>query len=190
MHQLVERLRTAVSGLTLLAFTLPFLTISCAGAEIPLSGFDLAFGKTLESGAMFGSNGAPNVVDGQPAVLAAVACAVLALLASFSSSRSAILRFARYASSVAGALMLVLMRVGGVTDIPAEARGMITVSYSAGYWMALLGFLALFVLVRAYELRENDATPLGREAPRHQPGLHPGFAPTASAASSGAAVDP
>lgn len=169
MHQSLERLRTAVSGLTLIAFALPFLTISCAGAEIPLSGFDLALGKTLEGSAMLGSGDAPSVIDGQPTVLAAVVCAGLALLASFSSSRSAILRLVRYASSLVGVLMLVLLRFGSVTDVPADARGMITISYSSGYWLTLLGFMAMFVLVRTYELQESPATPVGREVPRHRP---------------------
>jgi hypothetical protein len=170
MLQMINRLKGGVSGLTLLAFALPFLTISCGGAEMTLSGLDLSFGRSLEGSAAMGSAGGANAIGGQPAAFAALVCAAIALLASLPSSRSAILRLARLASSLAGAILLLLLRFGATSDIPDQMRAMITVSYASGYWIALLGFATSFLMARA-ELPNASPAVVGEFSPsdRQQP---------------------
>lgn len=176
MLQMINRLKGGVSGLTLLAFALPFLTISCGGAEMSLSGLDLSFGKSLEGSAAMGSAGAANAIGGQPAAFAALVCATIALLASLPNSRSAILRLARLVSSLGGAILLLLLRFGATSDIPDQMRAMITVSYASGYWIALLGFAISFLMARA-ELPYaapgvvGDVTPAGRQQPLNDHGM-------------------
>lgn len=139
MQALNDRFKVGISGLTLLAFALPFLTISCGGAEMSFSGLDLATGTTIEG----------KHLDSAPAALAALACAVITVIASISSSVSRPRIGLREVSSAAGAVLLVVLRFSLAANFPREARGMLEVSYEGGYWLAMVGFIFSFVIARA-----------------------------------------
>lgn len=138
MQALGDRFKVGLSGLTLLAFALPFLTISCGGAELSLSGLDLATGTTI----------AEKHLDSVPAALVALACAVITVIAVIKSSVARPRTSLREVSSLMGAVMLVVLRFSLAGYFPKEARGMLQVSYEEGYWFAMTGFILSFVIAR------------------------------------------
>ena len=127
----------------LLCFSLPFVTLSCPGANITFSGTQLATGTTVEVPQMFGET-TQKKFDSEPLALLALLCALVGLALGLSSARGA--RTISAAVGLLGALLLLALKAKITGDVAREGEGMLSVSYGLGYWLALISnlFAAVF----------------------------------------------
>ena len=133
---------------TVLCFLLPFVTVSCGGIKVSVSGMKLAFGGTVsmpfEDQQPFGfpqqpqqrSSNSDKGVDSHPVAIIALICAVAGIGLSFMPVRSAI---APAIAGVLGAVFLIILQsqLGG----ELKAQGPISVDMDIGYVLALLLFI-------------------------------------------------
>lgn len=134
-------LPAAKFGLIIVLFLMPFINVSCSGmVNIPLSGMDLATGKTLAFKEPFGTTAKTHRIEPQPYASLALACAVLGLLVGFVRARPA--RLGNAVLGGGGAAALLLLRQEIDNEVLREGRGLITVEYQPGFWIVLLLFLA------------------------------------------------
>jgi len=133
---------------TVLCFFLPFVTVSCGGIKISVSGMKLAFGGKVsmpfEDSQPFGfpqqppqrSSTSEKGVDAHPVAIIALLCALAGIGLSFTPVRSAI------APAIAGALgALFLIILQSQTGGELKAQGPISVEMDIGYVFALLLFI-------------------------------------------------
>ena len=132
---------TAKFGLIIVLFLMPFINVSCSGmVNIPLSGMDLATGKTLAFKEPFGNKVQKQRIEPQPYASIALGCAVLGLLLGLVRLRAARLLGALFGGGGAVALLVLKHQIDA--EVLREGRGLITVEYQAGFWIVLLLFLA------------------------------------------------
>lgn len=140
MVKQIGMLLSAKNGLILVIFLMPFVNVSCTNmVNIPLSGMDLATGKTIEIKEPFGDKVTRERIDPEPYATIALGIAVIGLLVGFAGTR-----FGRLINAVAGAAgaTLLLLLKGKIDDaVMREGGGLISVNYEAGYWIALVLFL-------------------------------------------------
>ena len=134
-------LPTAKFGLIIVLFLMPFINVSCSGiVNIPLSGMDLATGKTLAFKEPFSNKVQRQHIEPQPYASLALTFALLGLAAGLVRARPARLANALFGGGGAGALLMLKQRID--TEVMQQGRGLITVEYQAGFWIVLLLFLA------------------------------------------------
>lgn len=122
----------------LLCFFLPFITLSCPGANITFSGAQLATGTTVEVPQMFGG-ATPKKFDSEPLALFALLCALAGLAVGLSSAKGA--RTISVGLGILGAILLLALKAKISSDVAREGEGMLVVSYGLGYWLALISAL-------------------------------------------------
>jgi hypothetical protein len=120
-------------------FFLPFMTASCPGFEVQLTGLEVAFGKDL---APLGADGGGEAksLDPNPSIAAAMAGAGLGVAASLAVGPGP--RLLGVALGAAGTALLLVFRTRAAREAAAEGEGVISLRFEAGYWIALLGFVA------------------------------------------------
>jgi hypothetical protein len=154
----LPRLRAGLFGLTLVLFSMPFVTLSCPGAEVTFSGIELAIGKTVQEPQMFD---APKTkrIDGEPVALAALICAVIGVAAAFVSAGPS--RILGASAGLVGAVLLLVLKSGIEAEVKEHAMGLFEVRYGIGYWGAFLGYAAGFLSSFARNPdREPSALPM------------------------------
>jgi len=129
-----KRFSPATFALALFCFLLPFVTISCPGGQVTLSGFDLVEGTEIEG----------KKVDGEPLAGLAFLAALIGLGASFLKSREGFIG-AGLAGGVGAALLLVVQSKIK-NDALEETGGLATLNWEIGYWLALLALVGGSVL--------------------------------------------
>lgn len=139
MQVSIRTVRAVPFGLALLAFFLPFVTISCGGVTLTLSGLELMTGTELRAPGMFGPSSAQTVPSEPLAVLAAV-CAIAGLAVAAIGGRAG--RLGSSAAGAAGIVLLLALRGKIDREATRQAMGLFQIRYAAGYWLALTGFLA------------------------------------------------
>jgi hypothetical protein len=140
-----------------LCFFLPFVGVSCGGAQIAtFKGVHLAFGFTFE-----GERVGPEPLASL-ALLAAVAGLVVALVPTRKGAIWSALMGA------VGAVLLLALRLKLDADVRREGEGIFAVSYLAGYWLSLLLLVGASAL-SGYAARVAPAGP--SRPPRSPPGL-------------------
>lgn len=134
MNDKVPRVSLAAFLLAVFCFVLPFVTLSCPGQRIHLTGYQVAAGTTLESPNGMGGTETRRI---QPDLLAAGAalCLVGGLLLSIRKGRDGIL--ASLALAALAALQLLVFRSHTASEVLREGGGMIRVEFGLGYWGAL-----------------------------------------------------
>lgn len=136
---------SAKFGLIVIMFLMPFINVSCVGmVNIPLSGMDLATGKTIETKEPFSGKIQKQKVDAEPYAAIALGAAVLGLLVGFAKAKSA--RLVNAISGGAGAVFLLLLKSKIDKEVLKEGGGMISVTYDAGFWIALILFALAFAV--------------------------------------------
>mgnify|MGYP003349241821 CR=1 FL=1 len=124
MNPQLLKFRPAPFALALLCFTMPFVSLSCGGTTMSFSGFQVAFGTTVE-GRSF---------QGESAALLAFLVAVGGLVAGVLATRTA--GMAAVACGGVGTVLLLVLQAQ-IHGEP-EIRGPIQISYGPGYWLAVL----------------------------------------------------
>lgn len=143
-------------GIALVAFLLPWMTISCSNQKIAeASGFGLAFGsvKTLGQASSAGDGASMNFL-----LILAILVIAAGLFLLFTRGREAaklvlgtsvaslLLIFIgtwRYSKD---AIMAEAARSGGNGDMDRAAMAMIQIDWHFGYWLALLSLIAAAVM--------------------------------------------
>lgn len=124
---------------SILAFVLPFVTVSCGGQKVAsLSGVQLATGTTVQQPQVFGPPQKQRVEPDPAAALAAL-CAILGLVLSFLSIKNAI---APAIAGAMGALSLLFMKVRLDDQVVKQGHGMLQVSYEGGFVLTLMLLIA------------------------------------------------
>lgn len=134
MRPPIRLLRPATAGFILFCFALPFFTLSCPGGSYPMSGIRLATGTTIE-----GTRVPPDLV-----ALASLAISVVLLAMSFGTTRSACAATA--ITAPAQAVLLLILRFRAQMSLAQEGRGMFQLQTDLGFWLAIVGCLALFAV--------------------------------------------
>ena len=133
------KISPAIFAASLLAFLLPFATVSCGEVKVAtLSGMQLAVGTTIEQPRPFGQP-QKQKVDADPAATVAGLCAVLATALGFLGPRMAI---APAISGFAGAVSLLFLKFRMDDAIRRQGQGVLAVEYEPGFTIALLLLLA------------------------------------------------
>ncbi|MCK9590166.1 MAG: hypothetical protein M0Q93_12500 [Terrimicrobiaceae bacterium] len=117
----------------LIAFLLPFMDFSCQGHKIAsLSGYQVAFGTTLDMKSPMDGSTKKQRIDGTPIVAVAF---LLALVAA-----AIALRFGIAGSVCAGISLILLLLAQSSINKKAleEGQGIIAVNYDLGYYLTLL----------------------------------------------------
>ena len=128
-------------GLIIVLFLMPFVNVSCGGmVNIPLSGMDLATGKTIEMKEPFSGKVQRQKIDPEPLAAIALGCAVLGLLLGFVKERPARLLNGGFGGG--GAVLLLLLKNKMDKEVMKEGGGMIALHYEFAFWATLILFLA------------------------------------------------
>lgn len=141
------KLSPGIFALVLVCFFLPFVSISCMGQEVALSGVQLVTGSSV--------GGEP--VEAEPLAVVAFLCTLAALglavrdLRSSSGSPQGSAGSAVFAAL--GAVSLLLLKV----RIDREAL-LLDINYEAGFWLALV-LLLIGAGVNGYLLLQGSGSP-------------------------------
>ena len=153
-------------GIGLLAFVLPFASVSCGGQHL----FD-AKGVNTVVGGQYSFGGEDKYYAGDPYFLVAVIGAVLALAAQFLRPY---VRVRLIAGTIAGLASVAGMASGpghvSAQITPLETNGLVTIRWEAGYWIALVAFGvgAIVAVVQVYRTVRAPSVP-GLAAARTPP---------------------
>jgi hypothetical protein len=137
MSSSVHRLRSMTFAAALLAYAMPFVTVSCPGGSQTLTGIQVAVGTTVEQQQLLGPPKTEHL-DGEPLALAALLCAVAGLASAV--LRRPVAAAASLVIGLLGAVLLLLLRSKIDGAVQNQGMGMFQVTYGVGYWTAVLGF--------------------------------------------------
>lgn len=156
MSILPRRLPTFGFALALFAFLLPFLSISCAGAHVTMTGLQLATGSVSSEMASMGMtqkgwNSKDEGYSGDVFTLVALVLTLGGLVLAIAKGAGA----HKIGISLAGlaAISLAASRANFLRSVLAEGRGMATVQFELGFWLA---FYTLGLTIAAYIVAQWD----------------------------------
>lgn len=163
----------AAKGVALVAFFLPWMTVSCTSTELlHASGWDLAMGKpklTPQLAQLAGQQMTDSGAHPSVWLLLALAAIAIGLILAFRSARSGAL--AVIATSVAALLLVWIgtQRLGseGLTQAAARSGGgldaalalQIRIDWKIGFWLCLLALAAAAVLAGMSMARRGSTAP-------------------------------
>nr|WP_320133102.1 hypothetical protein [uncultured Holophaga sp.] len=140
-----RRSRHGLLILFLLAFLMPFLTLSCSGTRLmTMSGVQVAAGTNLTLPNPMTGEVQKEKVPGEP--LAALACllGILSLGLSFLRGRAG--KAATAVGSLLSLLALLLVKARLEQSALKQGPELLSLQWEFGYWLALLAALAVCVL--------------------------------------------
>jgi hypothetical protein len=128
---MLNRISPAILGIALICFFLPWAEISCQGHKVAtVNGFQLATGTTIEG----------QKTKGEVLAVLALLSTVAGLILCFSKDR--IKSLILLILSGIGTIMLLLLKVKLDADILREGKGIVQLTYGAGYYLTLVALLA------------------------------------------------
>ena len=157
-----RKVTPALFAFALICFFMPFFHVSCQSQRLmSFTGLQLVTGTNIEEPSMFGPR-RTREVSGEPLALLAFLCGLGGLGLGFvKSRRSAVLPAA---AGGLGVLLLLLLKSKLDDEITAQGRGLLQVDFAAGFWLALLLYLAAAVLnAYAFAQARREATVGGPE---------------------------
>jgi hypothetical protein len=134
-----KRFSTAIFGIALICFFLPWVNVSCQGQKVAtFSGVQLVTGTTVEEPQMFG-----------PAIEKKIPGEFLAILVFLSACAGLALSFIKDKRGATGAtvtggmgiIFLLLLKSKLDNDILRQGQGILQIDYGAGFYLTLLLFL-------------------------------------------------
>ncbi len=161
-----RRLPTFGFALALFAFLLPFLSVSCAGVHVTMTGLQLATGSApseLQSMGMTRSdwNSKNNGYSGDLFTLLALLATIGGLALSLAKGAAA--RWAGILLAGLSVVSLAASRANILTDAVKEGGGIATIQFEMGFWIA---FLACGLSIAAYFVAQWDLPIWRRERER------------------------
>lgn len=129
---MLSRISSAILGIALICFFLPWAEISCQGHKVAtVNGFQLATGTTIEG----------QKTKGEALAVLALLSTVAGLILCFSKDRMKSL-FLIIASGV-GTFMIFFLKIKLGGDILKEGKGIVQLTYGAGYYLTLIALLSV-----------------------------------------------
>lgn len=138
----VRRISIGAFALSILAFLLPFMSVSCQGQKFhTFSGRDLVMGADVESKDMFSGAKKTEHVPANPLAILALVAAVAGAAAAISNKTETPLAGI---CAAAGVALLLWLKSKLETDSINQTQGMVLVQPEFGFWAAviLLGIAA------------------------------------------------
>ena len=130
-----REVRSASLLLNVLAYFLPFATLSCPGGEETFTGIQLVTGKTIEQTQTFGPP-TEERIEGEPLAAAAFVVAIagvgLGMLRGQAGKLLAVL------AGGASVVLLLVLQSKMTERVQTEGMGMMQVGWNAGFWFAIL----------------------------------------------------
>jgi len=127
---MLNRISPAIFGIALICFFLPWAEISCQGHKVAtVNGFQLATGTTIEG----------QKTKGEALAVLALLSTVAGLILCFSKDKMKNLIL--LIVSGAGIIMVLLLKVKLDGEILREGKGIVQLSYGAGYYLTLIALL-------------------------------------------------
>lgn len=123
---------SAVFGLALLCFFLPFVSVSCGGGKVmTLSGADLVVGRAADRN--------DKKIDPEPMAIFCVIAGAAGLIASCRKGQPA----STAAAALGGlaAVLLLLLKEKLNDEVRRKGDGVIRLEFEPGYWLSLGGYL-------------------------------------------------
>src|SRR5262245_35899070 len=137
-----HRLPAFSFGLALFAFLLPFVSFSCAGGTVTMTGLQLATGSVPSELASMGMASqelqARDGYSGDALTLLAGIVGLAGFAATFGAGN--FLRRAAIGLAALGAVSLAASRANMLVSALREGHGLVTVQYQMGFWLAFLCF--------------------------------------------------
>jgi len=128
---MLKNISPAILGFALICFILPWAEISCQGHKVAtVNGFQLATGTTIEG----------QKVKGEALAVFTLLSAIVGLALCFIKDKGRTLGV--IVSSGVGIATILLLKLKLDGDILREGRGIIQLSYGAGYYLILISFLS------------------------------------------------
>lgn len=151
-----RRLPTFGFALALFAFLLPFLSISCAGAHVTMTGLQLATGSLPSELASMGiagrdSNSKEEGYSGDIFTMFALLVTVGGLALSLAKGAGA--RWFGILLAGLASVSLAASRANFLDSVAKEGQGLVTVQFQLGFWLA---FLSLGATIAAYIVAQWD----------------------------------
>lgn len=152
MQYLSTKISLSAGLAILVAFFMPWITVSCTGMSVEITGYEMATGVNDDD---LTSSSTDDVDDAHEYLLLVPLIGLGVLFIALRRGRS-------IASDLAGAGMIGLAIMGyeyiqwqsDMADIEEElGRGLVTLTYEIGWWITILAFLA--VLAAAWSAREE-----------------------------------
>ncbi len=132
----------------LVCFFFTFVNVSCQGTRVgSLSGTQLAFGTSIDSKDMWGSE-KKQKVDPEPLATIALVAGVCGLALSFAGART---RFLTMLTGVAGGGLLLFLKLKMDEDITKQGDGLLQLDYQPAFILAVVLFFV--AAVAAYRER-------------------------------------
>jgi hypothetical protein len=151
-----RRLPTFGFALALFAFLLPFLSISCAGSHVTMTGLQLATGSLPSEFESMGMtkkswNSKEEGFSGDLFTLFALLATIGGLALSLAKGVTS--RWPGILLAALAAVSLAVTRANLLTSVVKEGRGLVTVQFQLGFWLA---FLAFGLSIAAYIVTQWD----------------------------------
>ncbi len=178
-------LSPALFGVALICFVLPFITVSCQGARLMnVTGMQLVTGMAVEQPGISAQRQVKRVGPEILAVIAFVAGIAGLALGFLPSTRRTLLSVIMAGTAV---LALLLLKLKIDNDALRESSGLLQIDFAAGYWMAVIFYLAAAGFNTLLLLQKEGHTIAS--APGSQGGRRPArFCDTCGAPLSGGAL--
>lgn len=147
-----------------IAFTLPFLTVSCMGQEVmSISGIQLATGGPVDVIDDFSDSNGGDRVDLEGWATAGAILAIAAAVVAFIQTpwRGRALLFL----GLGGSVSLLLLRVTLANEFAEMRSAGAVVTYTWGWWLALVGFMGLVAVNGSSEFAQGTTRSVADHAP-------------------------
>lgn len=158
-----SKISTAIFGLIIIFFFLPFINIRCSGQKIiTLTGIQLVAGRNIESPSprMYGES-QTRKIKGEPLAIFAFLSAIVGLGLSLLKDKKSLIT--SIISGIAGIIFLLSLKIKLDNDILKAGKGMLQLEYLGGYWLSFLLFLFvvgwnIYLLSQKEEFKEEIPT--------------------------------
>ena len=154
-----RRLPSVSMFFALFCFFLPFLTLSCPGGSITLTGMEIATGSDAKKEELFGNTDKKREFPGEHLLPNTVVLTLIAALVGLAAGREPLI-----ATGAIGALNFILLlslkfRLDHQTA--TEGGGILQVTWGMGFWMALIAYAGAAAIVFMI-LKEPDPAAVPR----------------------------
>lgn len=155
MKSKIKNISSAVFGIIIICFFLPFMDISCNGQKIiSFTGIQMVTGVTIKQPNVFGEGSERQKVDPEPLVIIAFSSAIVGLLLSFIKNRKSSLLPA--ISAAIGTVALLMLK-SKIDNYVLEVGRVLEVRYVYSFWATLI-LLITAVFLNIYVFSGNDDT--------------------------------
>ncbi len=155
MKNSAKKISPALFGITLICFSLPFVTVSCQQQPvITLTGIQLAAGISIKQPSLFANQSKEQKIPSDPFTVLALISGVVGLGTSFIKAKKSAI--APALSGATGSILLLIIKSKLDDEIIKQGQGLLIVTYGLGFWLAFFLFASATVLNVYSVVQEKD----------------------------------